>query len=300
MAASPPVEAESVLKSPTTRRILIALAVVLALIYLGVLISYIVSGRSSDISFSPGTGSGANYVDARTSVLTVDPSRRSMSVRLNLAPHGSYAGSSGNPTGDLMLRINNSSGADEYRFAAGGRMLPVDATLDMDGDITTYPFDRYVVPLDVEMWEANASGSVAGKPVPIRLSGGSRLHSYQVSSALDPTSTDGDVTLQMGVRRSARTVAFAVMIIAAMIMVTGVLVAMATFITVQQRRVEYPMFAFMGGSLFAITAVRNAMPDTPPAGTLSDYLVFFWALGIIAVCLVVGIIGWIRRPIPYS
>ncbi|MEJ2855512.1 MULTISPECIES: DUF4436 family protein [unclassified Saccharothrix] len=37
------------------------------------------------------------------------------------------------------------------------------------------------------------------------------------------------------------------------------------------------------------------MPNTPPVGTLSDFIVFFWALLITTVCMVVASIAWLRN-----
>ena len=48
--------------------------------------------------------------------------------------------------------------------------------------------------------------------------------------------------------------------------------------------------------LFAFATVRNAQPGTPPIGTYSDFISFFWAEVIIALCLVVLVFTWLLRP----
>jgi hypothetical protein len=47
---------------------------------------------------------------------------------------------------------------------------------------------------------------------------------------------------------------------------------------------------------FAFAAVRNAQPGTPPIGTYSDFISFFWAEVIIALCLIILVFTWLLRP----
>lgn len=47
--------------------------------------------------------------------------------------------------------------------------------------------------------------------------------------------------------------------------------------------------------LFAFASVRNAQPGTPPIGTYSDFISFFWAEVIIALCLVILVFTWVLR-----
>ena len=46
---------------------------------------------------------------------------------------------------------------------------------------------------------------------------------------------------------------------------------------------------------FALVPLRNAMPAAPPIGALSDIISFFWAEIIVAVCLVAGVVTWLKR-----
>jgi hypothetical protein len=67
-------------------------------------------------------------------------------------------------------------------------------------------------------------------------------------------------------------------------------------VVLRGRKVELAMFSFTAALLFAFATVRNAQPGTPPIGTYSDFISFFWAEVIIALCLVVLVFTWLLRP----
>jgi hypothetical protein len=61
------------------------------------------------------------------------------------------------------------------------------------------------------------------------------------------------------------------------------------------RKIEVGMFSFLAALLFAFYAVRNSQPNIPPIGVYSDFLAFFWAEVIIALCLLIAVFTWIFR-----
>src|SRR6185437_14931326 len=61
------------------------------------------------------------------------------------------------------------------------------------------------------------------------------------------------------------------------------------------RKIEISMFSFLGALLFAFPALRNSQPGTPPIGTMSDFIAFFWAEVIIALSLLSVVLRWIIR-----
>ena len=59
--------------------------------------------------------------------------------------------------------------------------------------------------------------------------------------------------------------------------------------------IEVTLVGALGAMIFALPAVRNALPGAPPLGVRADILIFFWAeLGaIIALCLFIT--AWARQ-----
>jgi len=51
----------------------------------------------------------------------------------------------------------------------------------------------------------------------------------------------------------------------------------------------YPALGWMAATLFALVVVRNAVPGSPPIGSLFDYAAFLWAEAVIAVS--VGVVS---------
>ncbi|MCC8245065.1 DUF4436 family protein [Saccharothrix luteola] len=44
---------------------------------------------------------------------------------------------------------------------------------------------------------------------------------------------------------------------------------------VSLRKVGFPTLASLAALLFAVPGIRNSMPNTPPVGTLTGFIVFF-------------------------
>jgi hypothetical protein len=64
------------------------------------------------------------------------------------------------------------------------------------------------------------------------------------------------------------------------------------------RRFEAGFTSFLAALLFAFPAVRNALPGSPPIGSLNDFLAFFWTEGIVALALVALLIAFCVRRLP--
>lgn len=114
-----------------------------------------------------------------------------------------------------------------------------------------------------------------------------------MSSRLDPASHDGDIRLDITAARSVPVIAFALGLMAVLVLLVVVTAAMVAH-AVAWRKVGFPTLASLAALLFAVPGIRNSMPGTPPVGTLSDFLVFFWALLIVSLCMATASGSWLR------
>ncbi len=109
--------------------------------------------------------------------------------------------------------------------------------------------------------------------------------------------TDEDlVGIDMEFERASTVKFFSIFVMVVMWGVTAVVLLMTFAIVMRGRKIEVGMFSFLAALLFAFVTVRNAQPGSPPIGSYSDYLSFFWAEILIALCLLTIVAVWVYRP----
>jgi hypothetical protein len=140
---------------------------------------------------------------------------------------------------------------------------------------TAEPEDN-IVPISVDLY-----GSIPGLKI-------------EAAKAKD---SDADyVGIDMKIARSSTVQFFSYFIMFLMWGVTiGVMMLVAS-ILLRGRKIEIGMFSFLAALLFALIAVRNSQPGVPPIGTYSDFISFFWAEVILALCLLTLVFTWLLRP----
>jgi len=99
----------------------------------------------------------------------------------------------------------------------------------------------------------------------------------------------------MTVARASTTKFFSLFVMMMMWGLTIAVLLLTLSVVLRGRKVEVSMFSFTAALLFAFSTVRNAQPGTPPVGTYSDFISFFWAEVIIALCLVALVFTWVLR-----
>jgi hypothetical protein len=120
---------------------------------------------------------------------------------------------------------------------------------------------------------------------------------FKIDAAKSKESTDDYVGIDMTIARASTTKFFSFFVMAMMWGLTIGVIFLTLSVVLRGRKVELAMFSFTAALLFAFAAVRNAQPGTPPIGTYSDFISFFWAEVIIALCLIVLVFTWVLRPV---
>lgn len=118
----------------------------------------------------------------------------------------------------------------------------------------------------------------------------------KIAAAKSKESTDDYVGIDMTISRSSTVIFFSLFI--ALLMwgaAIGVLLLVLS-VLLRGRKIEVGMFSFLSALLFAMVAVRNSQPGVPPVGTFSDFISFFWAEVILALCLMTILFTWLLRP----
>lgn len=231
----------------------------------------------------------ADRVDITATVVRVDAGAGELMLRLQVTPRGTLTSEGGlSPVEDLEILTSAAMRTDPF-FPARERIGTVDVPVALaSGGITAYPFDRYTTTLEF-------TARMGGTSVPVNVTFSHRDALFAATADAYTEAGAGVVELQLG--RSAGVLTFALFMIVAMWALAISVAAAAWFLFTRRRGLVWPALGWMAASLFAIAAFRNAAPGAPPIGSLIDYLAFFWAEAIIAVCVFVTAIGGIRQEV---
>jgi hypothetical protein len=103
------------------------------------------------------------------------------------------------------------------------------------------------------------------------------------------------LVLQLSITRAPVTAAFAILILFLQALLAVAAASLAIVVRKRNLHVEGVMLTWLAALLFAIVPLRNAMPGAPPIGALVDVLIFFWAVTVITLSLVVVLITMYRQ-----
>lgn len=276
-----------------------------------------------------------NHIEVDVKLMSIDPNKGDVVARLEFVPKGNFTKDEGSTLArDLKLYVNSANGKQELDFAKGKRMNPMEVTVSMfDGVVTDYPFDKHNAFLEIYFLPGKEAAKektaeAAPKPaeptptppatgdeekkdpgekkaepapadeddVPIGVDFVGSIPGFKIDAAKAKESTDDYVGIDMTIARAATTKFFSLFVMAMMWGLTIGVMFLTLSVVLRGRKVELAMFSFTAALLFAFATVRNAQPGTPPIGTYSDFISFFWAEVIIALCLIILVFTWVIRP----
>jgi len=314
--------------------ITIAVIIVFAIALVLVLKIYKSEGEKRSASVSDLGEKDPNHIEVDVKLVSIDPTKGDMVARLEFQPKGEYTNDSGDTLSkDVKLFTNGANGKQETDFAKGKRMNSMEVTVNMfDGAVMDYPFDShraylelYLVPGKVEKKADAAKAAATPTPVPtpvadtvndekkpepdkkaateekddeeipIGVDFEGSVPGFKITASKSKESTNDYVGIDMMVARASTTKFFSFFVMVMMWGLTIAVLLLTLSVVLRGRKVEVSMFSFTAALLFAFSTVRNAQPGTPPVGTYADFISFFWAEVIIALCLVALVFTWVLR-----
>ncbi|MBD0373209.1 MAG: DUF4436 family protein [Pyrinomonadaceae bacterium] len=132
--------------------------------------------------------------------------------------------------------------------------------------------------------------------VPLAVDFYGSIPGMKIAAAKTKESTDDYVGIDMAISRSSTVVFFSLFISFLMWGAAIAVLLLVLSILLRGRKIEVGMFSFLSALLFAMVAVRNSQPGVPPIGAFSDFISFFWAEVILALCLMTILFTWLLRP----
>ena len=291
--------------SPIKTIIISVSALVLFSVMFGLVLgAYESESKASSIVFLPEEGISPDHIAVTERLVSVDPVKGEMSVRLQFEPQGALLSSDGwTLANNLILDVNAASGKTEYTFKKGEAMPPLELKFDLWGKVSEYPFDEHYGEINMYfnmpvVTDPKATPvTIEYEDVPIALTYLGAVAGYVVNASQAPAKgVVGYSETELVITRTLTVVSFAVFIMLVKWLLALGALFVALSVAVRGRKVELAMFSWLAALLFALLPLRNAMPGVPPIGSLNDFLSFFWAEGIVALSLATIVFTWLRRP----
>jgi hypothetical protein len=276
----------------------IVLLLVFAAAYALVLCAYKSEGENRAAELAPNDKISNDRIDVSARIVNADVLKGDVSIRLNFTPHGSLLSPDGvTLSRDLLFDVASATGKHAYEFKKGKRMDPVEAVVEIfDGEPMEYPFDKHEAELSFYFEPGGAPAATeADNAVPAAIQMYGAVSGLRIDAEYAKEHTDTHAIVDLSLSRAPTAVFFSVFIMAAMWALALGVVFLVFRVLAGHRKIEISMFSFLGALLFAFPALRNSQPGTPPIGTLSDFLAFFWAEVIIALSLLLVVLTWLIR-----
>ena len=236
--------------------------------------------------------SPTNRLEVNASIVAADPIRGTIKVELSFTPFGDLiTGEKRKLSRDITVHTNG-VGKGDFILKKGHQVHPVEITLSLlDGDYGLYPIDEYTALLQIEV----PIEATDNTPVPVIVNFQSHNHQMHADAVLDADSAINDVQIDLKLVRPVTVIGFA-WFMNAVIFSMGLAAALVTYnVAYRGKKFESGLMIWMGALLFVMPGIRNMMPGTPPMGSFTDFLVFFWVEALLAMCLCIMVMTWCSR-----
>jgi hypothetical protein len=216
----------------------------------------------------------------------LDTNLGELSVQLAFDPNLTLAGPDGLRVG-VLVQVNDSTGNDRLTFFRGSTMQPRVAVISLTGSrALRYPFDRYRAPLVVQAQDAET-----GAAIPVALSVVAALPDFTASATDERLIGSQVARVALVIDRQAGVVLWAVLFMILCWMLAFAVAALSYLVLVRTDAVPLWLWGFITGILFALPNLRNSLPGEPPFGSAVDWGAFYWAVLIIALCLLAMVVA---------
>jgi hypothetical protein len=278
--------------SPLLRR-----AIMLAALLIGCVIVYGIILSRFDLSREPGEAElGAPTGKARVALyvqpIQIDAINESMQVRISVVPLSDEKTTIADR--DFLLTIQRGGQIEHVQIQAGQLLPEITFGFDLHGgDVRDYPLDRYVSSMTLAASEKAQDGNE--KLLPIHVTAWEGVLGFDVKAKSVTSEQSEELQLQFAVSRTGPDSFFGVAMYGAMLVVMLCALTIGSLVFVGIRRIEVALVGALGAMIFALPALRNALPGAPPLGVRADIFIFFWAeLGaVIGLCLFIA--AWARQ-----
>ena len=286
-----------------------AVALAFVLVYVAVVTLYAFSGNvTSPSANGPEPDSGG--VTVVLNVEGVDAAHQRIDMTARIDPSQTLLSGDGLALAeDIDVIVSPIDGSQTLAFKADSAVATKPVRLLAEGEIGTWPFDRYGTDKLVVLAYVTSEGVSRPIPTKVWMTGdvpgwsGSVAQRTKAPAQQPATLAEAVITaprLDFSVGRSASTVAFAFVLLALLVMMPCLVLFVAITAFRGRRRLEPSFMGWMGAMLFATIPLRTFLPGSPPIGSWIDFTVVLWVVVGLVAGLAVYVAAWARwaRPEP--
>lgn len=261
--------------------------------YVTVLDAFEVAEEPAELHFGPPRESTLLAVSLEP--VAIDMSNQTLQMRIQSLPGVQATNDEPAPLAerDLVLWAQRGSRAQQVSITQGESFPEVVVPVDLEtGTIRDYPFDHYTMAMRLMCFERLPDGEL--RSVPFHVLTWEGLVGYTVQARNGAAARPNEIRLAFSVRRTGAASFFAIAAYGAMTVLAICAMTVGGVIFAGLRRIEVTLAGALAAIVFALPALRNALPGAPPLGVRADVLVFFWAEIAAVVALGLLISAWVR------
>src|SRR4051812_38843663 len=206
---------------------------------------------------------GVRQLDVYVTVLSVDPVNDALHLRLEVTPSRALRGDRPNSVAtNLILRLEDGYSVHERSLPANQPIAAATIEANLDGrGVAAYPLERLQAALRI----SGSTDDAAAAPVPIRLTFWDAVPSWSLRTE-GASADQGAVRLLLVLRRGTAITFLAVALLLTMALIAVAAMTIGALIFLRIRKLELTLASVMNGMLFALPAMRLALPGSPPLG----------------------------------
>jgi len=240
---------------------------------------YVLSQRIADHPTAFGDVDNPDRIDMVARSTRVDTVNRTVAVAISdIQAVGALKGPTGSFRTDLHV-LTTSTHNESVKLEQGQWAPDIDQAFTLGGTPTDYPFDRYFTLMEIRVVDPD------GYLVPTSVSVYNTDPFFTATTDYDQVYSDG-VDIDLSLKRSVPTLFFALFIMVLMLGLALAATIAAYYVLRWRKGLQFSPASMMAGLLFALVPLRNAVPGSPPIGSIIDFTSFFIAEIIISVALI--------------
>lgn len=258
--------------------------------YAALALGFGMEARVAERQFGEALQADAPQLGIYVEIIAIDAVNEGMRTRISFAPGQALQGKRpGVANQDLRVRLDDGDTIQELSFPAQTFLIAATFEVDLhDGTAAAYPLDRFSAVLGV------AAYGPSGELIGLRAMVWEGIGGWTLDVAQRPSGVADGIRLRLGVQRSAGLTLLVLAIYGVMALIACAALLIGALVFLRLRPAESTLISAFGGMLFALPALRYAMPGAPPVGVWADLLVFLWAEMAVALGLILVIAAWAK------